>query len=171
MPELAPEFLFDKLDEFLLEFEQHDQEIKAGVAVVGDAAAYALVWEWGNTRQSKPGPKKAAVSTAEPAPKKAPGKTVKTKPAERKPDRKKTLPAAAAPAAVKEAPVRHAKPDPGAKPAPKARSASTPVSTANAISALFREQVKAARSHEPVPAPKKAKSGGKKNGKAKRKDR
>ncbi|MBL8533717.1 MAG: class I poly(R)-hydroxyalkanoic acid synthase [Betaproteobacteria bacterium] len=121
--------------------------------------------------ESKPGPKKAAVSTAEPAPKKAPGKTVKTKPAERKPDRKKTLPAAAAPAAVKEAPVRHAKPDPGAKPAPKARSASTPVSTANAISALFREQVKAARSHDPVPAPKKAKSGGKKNGKAKRKDR
>lgn len=57
MLELVPEFVIVKLDEFLLEFQQHDQEIKAGVGVVGDAAAYALVWEWGNTRQSEPGPK------------------------------------------------------------------------------------------------------------------
>ena len=56
-PSLYPTVLFDKLDEFLLEFEQHDKEIKAGMASVGDAAAYALVWEWGNIRQSLPGPK------------------------------------------------------------------------------------------------------------------
>lgn len=54
---LVPGVLFEKLDEFLLEFEQHDREIKSGVAVVGDAAAYALVWEWGNLRQQKSGPK------------------------------------------------------------------------------------------------------------------
>jgi len=49
--------LFDKLDEFMLEFEQHDKEIKSGVVVVGDAAAYALVWEYGNKRQHKQGPR------------------------------------------------------------------------------------------------------------------
>lgn len=31
--------------------------IRGGVAVEGDAAAYALVWEWGNARQTKEGPK------------------------------------------------------------------------------------------------------------------
>lgn len=49
--------LFDKLDEFMLEFKEHDKEIFAGVASVGAAAAYAEVWEWGNVRQTKPGPK------------------------------------------------------------------------------------------------------------------
>ena len=49
--------LIDKLDEFLLEFREHDKEIAAGVASVGDAAAYALVWELGNIRQSKKGSK------------------------------------------------------------------------------------------------------------------
>lgn len=31
--------------------------IRGGVASEGDAAAYALVWEWGNARQTKKGPK------------------------------------------------------------------------------------------------------------------
>lgn len=57
LPDLTPSVLFDKLDEFMLEFEEHDQEIKSGVMVVGDAAAYAEVWEWGNLRQTKPGPR------------------------------------------------------------------------------------------------------------------
>lgn len=60
MPQLALPaltMLFDKLDEFMLEFEEHDKEIKAGVASVGDAAAYALVWELGNARQTKEGPR------------------------------------------------------------------------------------------------------------------
>jgi hypothetical protein len=49
--------MFDKLDEFLLEFAEHNQEVNAGVASVGEAAAYAEVWEWGNARQSEAGPK------------------------------------------------------------------------------------------------------------------
>jgi len=56
-PTVYPTFLFDKLDEFLLEFEEHDQMITSGVMSVGEAAAYALVWEWGNVRQTQPGPK------------------------------------------------------------------------------------------------------------------
>lgn len=56
MPHPVIDFEF-VLDKFMLEFEQHDKEIFAGVAVIGDAAEYALVWEWGNTRQTKPGPK------------------------------------------------------------------------------------------------------------------
>lgn len=57
LPIPTPNFLIDKLDEFLLEFAEHDQEISAGVAATGDAAAYAEVWEYGNARQTKPGPK------------------------------------------------------------------------------------------------------------------
>lgn len=56
-PTIYATALFDKLDSLLLELEQHDREISAGVASVGPAAAYAEVWEWGNVRQSKPGPK------------------------------------------------------------------------------------------------------------------
>ena len=47
---------FANIDEFLVELV-NVPEVTAGVASVGDAAAYALVWEWGNTRQKKPGPK------------------------------------------------------------------------------------------------------------------
>lgn len=36
---------------------EHDKDITAGVASYGDAAAYAEVWEWGNVRQTKQGPK------------------------------------------------------------------------------------------------------------------
>jgi bacteriophage HK97-gp10 putative tail-component len=57
VPTVYPTAMFDKLDEFMLEFLEHDQEISAGVASFGDAAAYAEVWEWGNVRQTKPGPK------------------------------------------------------------------------------------------------------------------
>lgn len=52
-----PELVFDKLDELFLEFEEHDKLIAAGVAAIGEAAAYAEVWEWGNVRQTKQGPK------------------------------------------------------------------------------------------------------------------
>lgn len=52
-----PTILFDKLDEFMLEFEEQDQEVEAGVVVSGEAAAYALVWEWGNSRQVQKGKK------------------------------------------------------------------------------------------------------------------
>lgn len=38
-------------------FNQNARMVESGVQVVGDAAAYALVWEWGNTRQTKQGPR------------------------------------------------------------------------------------------------------------------
>jgi hypothetical protein len=34
-----------------------DGPVRGGVVSEGDAAAYALVWEWGNARQTKQGPK------------------------------------------------------------------------------------------------------------------
>jgi hypothetical protein len=57
VPTVYATALFDKLDEFLLEFAEHDQEVNAGVMSVGEAAAYAEVWEYGNIRQTKKGPK------------------------------------------------------------------------------------------------------------------
>ena len=54
MPSLVPTVQFEKVDEY---FRELRHEVKAGVGVIGDAAAYALVWEWGNRRQKKPGPK------------------------------------------------------------------------------------------------------------------
>src|SRR3954471_15404856 len=57
MKTVSSSFMFDKLDELLLELEEHDKEISAGVATVGEPAAYAEVWEWGNVRQTKKGPK------------------------------------------------------------------------------------------------------------------
>lgn len=56
-PDLFPTLTFDNVDEFILEMIEHDKEIKAGVMIVGDAAGYAPVWEWGNRRQKKPGPR------------------------------------------------------------------------------------------------------------------
>lgn len=56
-PTIYATSMFDKIDEFLLEMAEHDKEIKCGVASVGPASAYAETWEWGNVRQSKPGPK------------------------------------------------------------------------------------------------------------------
>lgn len=52
-----PTVLFDRLDEFLLEFEEQDELVQSGVVSEGEAAAYALVWEWGNMRQTQKGPK------------------------------------------------------------------------------------------------------------------
>jgi hypothetical protein len=52
----VPSIMFE-LDKFLLELEQHDKEIQAGVASKGEAAAHSLVWEFGNVRQAKKGPK------------------------------------------------------------------------------------------------------------------
>jgi hypothetical protein len=34
-----------------------DGPVRGGVVSTGDAASYALVWEWGNARQTKQGPK------------------------------------------------------------------------------------------------------------------
>lgn len=57
VPTIYATGMFDKIDEFLLEMAEHDKEIKCGVMAVGPAAEYAEVWEWGNARQSEPGPK------------------------------------------------------------------------------------------------------------------
>lgn len=46
-----------ELDKFLLEFQQQSKQVEAGVSVEGPAAAYALVWEWGNARQHQIGPR------------------------------------------------------------------------------------------------------------------
>jgi hypothetical protein len=56
---LSPSLLFDKdkLDFLALELKEQNNLIEAGVKVEGDAAAYALVWEWGNARQKQIGPK------------------------------------------------------------------------------------------------------------------
>lgn len=43
--------------EYLLNLAELDAQIMAGVAATGPGAAYALVWEFGNMRQTKPGPK------------------------------------------------------------------------------------------------------------------
>jgi hypothetical protein len=57
VPTVYPTAMFDDLDVFMLEFLEHNKEITAGVASYGDAANYAEVWEWGNVRQTKKGPK------------------------------------------------------------------------------------------------------------------
>lgn len=55
-PTVYSEMFLDRLDSFLEEL-MLDHDITAGVAATGPAAAYAEVWEWGNIRQSKPGPR------------------------------------------------------------------------------------------------------------------
>jgi len=56
---LSPRLMLDadQLDFLRLELGQQNKLIEAGVKVEGEAAAYALVWEWGNARQTQPGPK------------------------------------------------------------------------------------------------------------------
>jgi hypothetical protein len=52
-----PAFQLDTA-KFLSELEQLEKEpVAAGVGVEGPAAAYALVWEWGNARQHQIGPR------------------------------------------------------------------------------------------------------------------
>jgi bacteriophage HK97-gp10 putative tail-component len=48
-----------ELKELLKGYEQASNKgpVRGGVVSEGDAAAYALVWEWGNARQTKEGPK------------------------------------------------------------------------------------------------------------------
>jgi predicted RNase H-like HicB family nuclease len=48
---------FDPLKEFLEQFTGDAPAIVGGVAAYGEPAAYALVWEYGNTRQTKQGPR------------------------------------------------------------------------------------------------------------------
>ncbi len=56
---LSPSLRFDtdKLDFLFLELKEQAGLTEAGVKVEGEAAAYALVWEWGNARQHQIGPK------------------------------------------------------------------------------------------------------------------
>lgn len=49
--------LFKQLDEYAAELSRLDKVVQSGVMVEGPAAGYALVWEWGNARQTKKGPK------------------------------------------------------------------------------------------------------------------
>lgn len=55
-PDMFPDVTFENIDDLLEEFAQ-DAASAGGVEVIGDAAAYALVWEWGNRRQKKKGPR------------------------------------------------------------------------------------------------------------------
>lgn len=43
--------------EYIMNLSQLDAVVSAGVAAEGPGATYALVWEFGNMRQTKPGPK------------------------------------------------------------------------------------------------------------------
>lgn len=47
----------DELTEFLGGFADLRHTVEAGLLATGPAAAYAEVWEWGNARQTKQGPK------------------------------------------------------------------------------------------------------------------
>jgi hypothetical protein len=47
----------DGLEEFLESLKDLDQVVESGLVASGPAAAYAEVWEWGNARQTKQGPK------------------------------------------------------------------------------------------------------------------
>lgn len=51
-----PTFQFEAND-FLDAISNKDETVEVGVSVEGPAAAYAEVWEWGNTRQTKKGPR------------------------------------------------------------------------------------------------------------------
>lgn len=59
---VAPLFLnvgntLRQLDTFIKELTDIDEVVQFGIVSEGDAADYALVWEWGNVRQTKAGPK------------------------------------------------------------------------------------------------------------------
>lgn len=49
--------LYKKLGVFAEELADVDEEITVGIVSEGEASAYANVWEWGNVRQTKKGPK------------------------------------------------------------------------------------------------------------------
>jgi hypothetical protein len=50
-------FSLKGFDSFIELFDLDDKVVEAGVVSTGEAAAYAEVWEWGNARQTKQGPK------------------------------------------------------------------------------------------------------------------
>ncbi len=45
------------LEQQILDYVGTRPTIKISLSITGPAAAYALVWEWGSTRITKPGPK------------------------------------------------------------------------------------------------------------------
>lgn len=50
--------LYDGLIDIFQEYANADEaEVQVGIFIEGPAAAYANVWEWGNIRQTKKGPK------------------------------------------------------------------------------------------------------------------
>lgn len=49
--------LFRQLDRVLVDMKELDEFVTIGIVVSGPAKEYALVWEWGNVRQTKKGPK------------------------------------------------------------------------------------------------------------------
>lgn len=51
---------FAELKDFFVNLGNADVTVEAGVSSEGPAAAYVFVWEFGNIRQSKPGPKTVA---------------------------------------------------------------------------------------------------------------
>ena len=53
----VPTMQFEGIEKFLKELDLQSGTIQAGVASVGEAAAYSLVWEFGNAHQAKQGPK------------------------------------------------------------------------------------------------------------------
>lgn len=56
--DLYPTLEFLKAGDLLIEFTNlRNTIIEVGLAVEGPAAAYAEVWEWGNARQTKEGPR------------------------------------------------------------------------------------------------------------------
>src|SRR5580765_2524701 len=56
--DLYPTLDFLRIGDLLQEFANlEDRVIEVGVAVEGPAAKYAEVWEWGNARQTKQGPR------------------------------------------------------------------------------------------------------------------
>jgi len=58
LPSLAASDLIDDKEfERFVEDVDNIGQVSGGIASVGAAAVYALVWEWGNARQTKKGPK------------------------------------------------------------------------------------------------------------------
>lgn len=52
-----PRLLFDELRLFLDDLSNIEVAVEVNLTSEGPAAAYAYVWEWGNVRQTKKGPK------------------------------------------------------------------------------------------------------------------
>lgn len=58
MPYIKFDDLYRVLDEFVEDLSiESDEIIRIGIGSQGAGSEYALVWEWGNVRQTKQGPK------------------------------------------------------------------------------------------------------------------